>query len=125
MLVSRRFWDGVGGLAYAFAKADGAIEESEMRTFAERIEQSFSGIPTNFPQRALSTFELFYNLSYTPEKAYQEAIESFAAVPDEVRHYRFDILNIFREVIQADGKQHPYEEEFLQRLDADMERIIQ
>ncbi|MCS6895230.1 MAG: TerB family tellurite resistance protein [Bacteroidia bacterium] len=124
MLVSRRFWDGIGGLAYAFAKADGAIEESEMKAFANRIEEGFAGIPTNFPQRAEATFQLFYNLSYTPEKAYEEAIQSFAAVPDEVRHYRFDILNIFRQVIESDGKVHPYEEEFLRRLDADMERIV-
>lgn len=123
MLVSRRFWDGIGGLAYAFAKADGAIEEEEMKAFAERTDEGFAAIPTNFPQRAAAVFELFHALGYTPDKAYEEAIQHLGEVKDEVRHYRFDILNIFRQVIEADGKIHPYEEEFLRRLDADLERL--
>lgn len=122
-LVSRRFWDGIGGLAYAFAKADGAIEESEMRTFATRVEEAFRIIPTNFPQRAQAVFELFHSLAYTSERAYEEAINHLAAIPEEVRHYQGDILQIFRMVIRADGKVHPYEEEFLTRLEADLQRI--
>ncbi|MCX8113366.1 MAG: TerB family tellurite resistance protein [Bacteroidia bacterium] len=123
MLVSRRFWDGIGGLAYAFAKADGAIMEDEIKAFSDRINEGFGDIPTNFPQRAGAIFEMFRSLGYTPEKAYEEAIQNLSTVPDEVRHYRFDILNIFRRVIESDGRIHPYEEEFLNRLDADLERI--
>lgn len=123
MLVSRRFWDGIGGLAYAFAKADGSIGEEEMKTFAERVEKAFRDIPTNFPQRAEAILQLFYSLHYTPEQAYNEAIQHLSEVREEVRHYRFDILNTFRQVIRSDGKVHPYEEEFLQRLDADLEKI--
>ncbi|GEM_PF-1238119 len=124
MLVSRRFWDGVGGLAYAFAMADGAIEKEEIQSFAARIDQAFAHIPTNFPQRAGAVFELFYNLNYSPEKAYEEAISHLKEVTEEVRQYRFDILNIFREVIRADGKVHPFEEEFLKKLDMDLEKIV-
>lgn len=123
MLVSRRFWDGIGGLAYAFAKADGAIKEEEMKAFAERTDEGFAVIPTNFPQRAAAVFELFHTMSYTPERAYEEAMQNLAEVREEVRRYRFDILNIFRQVIEADGKIHPYEEEFLRRLDADLEHL--
>lgn len=124
MLVSRRFWDGIGGLAYAFAIADGAIEKEEMKTFAERVDEAFASIPTNFPQRAGAIFELFHNLDYSSQKAYEEAIENLKEVTEEVRRYRFDILNIFREVIRADGKVHPFEEEFLNKLDVDLEKIV-
>ncbi|MCX7764523.1 MAG: TerB family tellurite resistance protein [Bacteroidia bacterium] len=123
MLVSRRFWDGIGGLAYAFAKADGSIEEEEIKAFAARVEEAFKEIPTNFPQRAEAILQLFHSLNYTPEQAYKEALQHLSEVAEEVRHYRFDILNTFRQVIRADGKVHPYEEEFLQRLDADLEKI--
>lgn len=125
MLTSRKFWDGIGGLAYAFAKADGAIAEEEMQAFANRIEESFRQFPTNFPQRAEAILGLFHAMQYTPDQAYQEALHNLSEVKEEVRHYRFDILNIFRSVIQADGKVHPYEAEFLSRLDADLERIIE
>lgn len=125
MLTSRRFWDGIGGLAYAFAKADGAIAEEEMRTFANRVEEAFRSIPTNFPQRAEAILQLFHAMSYTPEQAYQEALQHLASVKEEVRHYRFDILNTFRSVIAADGRVHPYEAEFLEKLDKDLQRITE
>lgn len=125
MLTSRRFWDAIGGLAYAFAKADGAIKEEEMRTFAERVEAAFSHIPTNFPQRAEAILQLFAVMRYTPEEAYAEALTHLQEVKEEVRHYRFDILNTFRSVIAADGRVHPYEEEFLSRLDHDLAQIAQ
>lgn len=125
MLTSRRFWDGIGGLAYAFAKADGAIAEEEMRTFANRIEEAFRTIPTSFPQRAEAILQLFHTMSYTPEQAYQEALQHLASVKEEVRHYRFDILNTFRSVIAADGRVHPYEAEFLEKLDKDLQRITE
>ncbi|MCX7606318.1 MAG: TerB family tellurite resistance protein [Bacteroidia bacterium] len=125
MLTSRRFWDGIGGLAYAFAKADGAIEEQEMLAFAKRIEEAFRQIPTNFPQRAQAILELFSSLRYSSEEAYAEAISHLKAVREEVRQYRFDILNLFRAVIQADGKVHPYEAQFLERLEADLARIVE
>lgn len=123
MLTSRKFWDGIGGLAYAFAKADGAIQEDEMQTFANRVEESFRNFPTNFPHRAEAILGLFSVMQYTPEQAYQEALRNLSEVKDEVRHYRFDILNVFRSVIQADGKVHLYEAEFLSRLDADLAKI--
>ncbi|MCS7296629.1 MAG: TerB family tellurite resistance protein [Bacteroidia bacterium] len=125
MLVSRQFWDGIGGLVYAFAKADGTIGEEEIKAFAERVEAGFERIPTNFPHRAQAVYELFSSLGYTPEQAYQEAIKHLAAVRDEVRRYRFDILTIFREVIRADGKVHPYEEIFLRKLDEDLAKIAE
>ncbi|MCS7189675.1 MAG: hypothetical protein RMJ66_07410, partial [Bacteroidia bacterium] len=109
MLTSRRFWDGIGGLAYAFAKADGAIDDREIETFAKRIEEASRSIPTNFPQRAGAIVQLFYSLGYTPSQAYEEAIQHLYSVKEEVRHYRFEILNIFRSVISSDNKIHPYE----------------
>ena len=125
MLTSRAFWEGIGGLAYAFAIADGTMREEEIRTFANAVEEHFRKIPTNFPQRAESILQLFTLLDYTPEKAYQEALERLAQVKEEVRFYRFDILNTFREVIHSDGKVHPYEEDFLTRLDQDLARIAE
>ena len=123
MLTSRAFWEGIGGLAYAFARADGTMTQEELQTFANVTEERFRKIPTNFPQRAESILQLFTLLDYDPEKAYQEAIEKLSLVKDEVRFYRFDILDTFREVIHADGKVHPYEETFLSRLDQDLARI--
>nr|BAL57836.1 hypothetical protein HGMM_F52E02C19 [uncultured Bacteroidetes bacterium] len=123
MLTSRRFWDAIGGLTYAFAQADGAIDESEMRAFARRVEEAFRVLPTNFPERAEAILHLFHTLDYPPEKAYEEAIAHLSEVKEEVRVYRFDILNLFREVIRADGRIHPYEEAFLAKLDADLARI--
>ncbi len=125
MLTSRAFWEGIGGLAYAFAVADGTMSEDEIRTFANTVEDRFRKIPTNFPQRAQSMLQLFAHLDYTPEKAYQEALERLAQVKEEVRFYRFDILDTFREVIHSDGKVHPYEETFLNRLDQDLARIAE
>lgn len=125
MLTSRRFWDGIGGLAYAFAKADGAITDEEMKTFADRVEEAFRRFPTNFPHRSQSIIRMFYDLEYSPEEAYNEAIQHLQAVKKEVSHYRFDILNIFREVIRSDGKIHPYETEFLDRLDKDLAKIAE
>jgi len=125
MLTSRAFWEGIGGLAYAFAVADGTMTEDEIRTFLNAVEERFRKIPTNFPQRAESILQLFSLLSYTPEKAYQEALARLAQVKDEVRFYRFDILNTFREVIRSDGKVHPYEETFLSQLDKDLARIAE
>lgn len=123
MLTSRPFWDGIGGLAYAFAKADKNISQEEMRAFAEKIEKNFRRIPTNFPQRAEAILQLFDNLDYPLEKAYAEALQHLSAVKEEVRHYRFDILDVFRTVIGADGLLHPQEEAFLRRLDEDLARI--
>jgi len=123
MLTSRPFWDGIGGLAYAFAKADQNISPEEMRAFAEKIEKSFRHIPTNFPERAQAILQLFDTLDYPPEKAYTEALQNLSTVKEEVRRYRFDILDVFRTVIGADGLLHPQEEEFLRRLDADLARI--
>jgi len=125
MLTSRSFWEGIGGLAYAFAKSDGTMSQEELKTFANAVEERFRKIPTNFPQRAESILQLFTLLDYDPEKAYQEAIQKLALVKDEVRYYRFEILNTFREVIHADGKVHPYEETFLSRLDQDLARIAE
>ena len=124
-MTSRKFWDGIGGLAYAFAKADGAIQDDEMQAFANRIEESFQNFPTNFPQRAEAILGLFHLMHYTPNEAYEEALRNLAEVKEEVCHYRFDILNVFRSVIQADGKVHPYEAEFLSRLDADLAKICE
>ncbi len=125
MLTSRAFWEGIGGLAYAFAVADGNMTEDEIRTFLNSVEERFRKIPTNFPQRAQSILQLFDLLRYSPEKAYQEALERLAQVKEEVRFYRFDILNTFREVIRADGKVHPHEETFLTQLDRDLARIAE
>ncbi|MCS7162683.1 MAG: TerB family tellurite resistance protein [Bacteroidia bacterium] len=124
MLTSRHFWDGIGGLAYAFVKADTEIDEREMRKFAARIEAAFRHFPTNFPGRSEAIFQLFHNLNYTPEQAYQEALSNFEQVKDEVAYYRQEILRIFREVINADGKVHPHEVTFLTRLEADLNRIV-
>lgn len=123
MLTSRPFWDGIGGLAYAFAKADKNISPEEIRAFAEKIEKHFRHIPTNFPQRSEAILQLFHNLDYPPEKAYTEALQHLSAVKEEVRHYRFDILDVFHAVIGADGLLHPQEEAFLRRLDADLARL--
>jgi len=123
MLTTKAFWEGIGGLAYAFAKADGTMEASELKSFAEAVEAHFRQIPTNFPQRAESILQLFHLLEYDSEKAYQEALQKLALVRDEIRHYRFDILNTFRGVIRADGKLHPHEEQFIERLDADLARL--
>lgn len=123
MLTSRAFWEGIGGLAYAFAVADGMITEDEIRTFLNSVEERFRKIPTNFPQRAEGMLQLFELLQYSPEKAYREALQRLAQVKEEVRFYRFDILNTFREVIRSDGRVHPYEETFLTQLDQDLARI--
>mgnify|MGYP001114186658 CR=1 FL=1 len=125
MLTSRAFWEGIGGLAYAFAVADGTMTEDEIRTFLNAVEERFRKIPTNFPKRAESILQLFDLLRYNPEKAYQEALERLAQVKEEVRFYRFDILDTFREVIRSDGKVHPYEETFLAQLDRDLARIAE
>ena len=125
MLTSRFFWEGIGGLAYAFAKSDGTMSQEELKTFANAVEERFRKIPTNFPQRAESMLQLFELLQYTPEKAYQEALQRLAQVKEEVRFYRFDILDTFREVIRSDGKVHPYEETFLAQLDRDLARIAE
>ncbi|MCS6790998.1 MAG: TerB family tellurite resistance protein [Bacteroidia bacterium] len=125
MLTSRRFWDGIGGLAYAFAKADGAITDDEMQTFANRVEEAFRHFPTNFPHRSHSIIRMFHDLEYSAAEAYDEAIQHLRAVKNEVRQYRFDILNVFREVIRADGRVHPYESEFLDRLDKDLAQIAE
>jgi uncharacterized tellurite resistance protein B-like protein len=125
MLTSRAFWEGIGALAYAFVTADGTIAKEELSTFANALEEYFQKIPTNFPQRARSMFELFVHLNYEPEKAYQEGIQKLSQVKEEVRHYRFDILDTFREVIRSDGKVHPYEETFLTQLDRDLARIAE
>ncbi len=123
MLTTKAFWEGIGGLAYAFAKADGSISEEEMVTFANAIEEAFRKIPTNFPKRAQSILQLFDLLEYDADKAHQEAIHKLALVKDEVRQYRFDILDTFRKVIRSDGKVHPTEESFLARLDQDLASI--
>jgi hypothetical protein len=125
MLTSRTFWEGIGGLAYAFVTADGVIAKEELSTFANALEEYFQKIPTNFPQRARSMFELFVHLNYAPEKAYQEGIQKLSQVKEEVRHYRFDTLDTFREVIRSDGKVHPYEETFLTQLDRDLALIAE
>jgi uncharacterized tellurite resistance protein B-like protein len=121
MLTSRAFWEGIGALAYAFVTADGTIAKEELSTFANALQK----IPTNFPQRARSMFELCVHLNYESEKAYQEGIQKLSQVKEEVRHYRFDILDTFREVIRSDGKVHPYEETFLTQLDRDLARIAE
>lgn len=123
MLTSKAFWEGIGALAYAFAKADGSIAKEEMIAFGNAIEAAFRKIPTNFPHRAESILQLFHLLEYDAERAYQEAIQKLALVKDEVRRYRFDILETFRQVIRSDGKIHPTEEAFLTKLDQDLAAI--
>lgn len=124
MWLTKSFWDGLGALAYAMAKADGLVHPKEIYDFGQQVLDHFQQAhKTNFDIRAEAIMNLFHTLGYSSDQAYQEALENFRRVASEVRNHKEEILLLMHQIVSRDGVIAPAEEALIKRLASDLEKF--
>lgn len=109
---------GLGNLAYAVAKADGALHKEEEQVFKDLLEEQTYG------DIALFAIRLKDKLNCLPEEAYQFAFRRFAAnMKDFSRRQKEQFFHILNQVAQARQGVCAAESALLKRIRVDLGRL--
>jgi uncharacterized tellurite resistance protein B-like protein len=121
MRASRDFFAGLGCLAYVLSKADGKVEEEEIRRYGNDLLKRFGEftMSTN-GTRAIATFESCVNEKTDPEAAYKQALSYFRLDPNELKTYQDKVLRILHDMAYADQDISQPEISVIERFERDI-----
>ena len=118
MQATRDFFAGLGCLVYALVKADGNIDDSELKSYGHAMLEGFGDwVMSSTGQRALASFEMMNSAGKTPEEAYKEAMRYFLLDKHELRRFRDKILEVLKDVAASDEKIDETELDILERFE--------